>query len=130
MRVRVRHNSYLGRPKEQLLPGASEQSERHYVVGTELDVHAVVVFEGRVQFCVFDRFGDFTGDYAWMFDVLDGAVPRDWIVNCFEGAVSMVVGPEFVAKSVEAYQAFVELVPEAVQKMRERSIGATASEGL
>jgi len=119
MKVKVLHSSYVGRSNEQL-GGPYQQSERHYVIGSELEVHAIVVFEGRILFCVFDKFEDFTWDYPWMFEVLDGAVPDDWIVNCFDGAVSMIVGPEFLAKNVEAYQEFVELVPEAVQRMRER----------
>lgn len=88
--------------------------------GKEYEVHAAAVFEGLVLVQVVDDFGYPGWKPAWLFDVIDPAVPADWICSTFHDEPSFLLGPEFVAGGQERYAAMVELEPEQVERFWKR----------
>jgi hypothetical protein len=75
----------------------------------EYEVHAVVVYNGVVLFQVVDDLGDPNWRPAMLFDVVDASVPDDWICTSFREQPTLLLGPEFVAKDIDAYERMVEL---------------------
>jgi hypothetical protein len=57
---------------------------------------------------------------AWLFDVVDPSIPGDWICSTFRDDPCLVLGPAFVAGSLEAYAAMVELEPAQVEQFWQR----------
>lgn len=116
MRVRAR----------KATPAAAPASLRRYLgqtlvtAGKEYEVHAAAVFEGLVFVQVVDDVGYPGWEPAWLFDVVDPAVPADWICSTFHDDPSLVLGPEFIASSTEHYRAMVELEPAQVEKFWKR----------
>jgi hypothetical protein len=95
------------------------------------DVHAIAVFEGVVALQVMDDLWVETrlpNWYpAWLFDVVERALDDDWIVGVFQAEPAIVVGPDFVAASLESYEQMVELYRDKVDRFRQRiSDGASA----
>jgi hypothetical protein len=88
--------------------------------GKEYEVYAAAVFEGLVLVQIIDDLGYPGWKPAWLFDVVDPAVPADWICSTFHDDPSLVLGPEFVASSTERYTAMVELEPGQVEKFWKR----------
>jgi hypothetical protein len=91
--------------------------------GKEYEVHAAAVFEGLVLMQVIDDLGYPGWKPAWLFDVVDTTVPTDWICSTFHDDPSFVLGPEFIASSLEGYAAMVELEPEQVERFWKRAGG-------
>ncbi len=88
--------------------------------GKEYEVHAVAVFEGQVVMLVVNDLGHPNWRPAWLFDVVDSAIPTDWICSTFHDEPSLVLGPDFIAGSVEEYNAMAELEPEQVERFWRR----------
>lgn len=88
--------------------------------GKEYEVHAAAVFEGLLLVQVIDDVGYPAWKPAWLFDVVDRAVPTDWICSTFHDDPSLVLGPEFIAGGQERYAAMVELEPEQVERFWKR----------
>lgn len=86
----------------------------------EYEVHAVAVFEGLAMMQVVADLGHPVWEPAWLFDVVDSSLPSDWICSTFRNNPSLVLGPDFVAGSLEAYVSMVELHPEQVDRFWER----------
>lgn len=78
-------------------------------VGRHYDVFALAVFEGQPLFQVVDDLRYPAWLPSWLFDVVDPALPSDWIGNVFREEPSFVAGPDFVAKDQAAYGRMVEL---------------------
>jgi hypothetical protein len=57
---------------------------------------------------------------AWLFDVIDSLIPRDWICSTFHDDPALVLGPDFIARDLEGYAAMVELDPEQVGRFWNR----------
>lgn len=110
MRVRVREVDHSTAPS-QVQPYLGQTLT---TVGADYEVHAMSVFEGVVLLQVIDDVGYPGWKPAWLFDVLDSAMPSDWICSTFHDEPSLVVGPSFVAAGLEGYQAMVELEPKQV----------------
>jgi hypothetical protein len=89
-------------------------------VGVEYDVHAAAVFEGLVLMLLVDDLGYPGWKPAWLFDVVDSAIPNDWIFCSFHDDPALVLGPDFIARSVESYTAMVELEPGQVERFWSR----------
>ena len=77
--------------------------------GREYGVHALAVFEGHVSLQIVDDLGHPAWHAAWLFDVVDPSVPDDWSVSIFRTEPSLVVGPPFVARDLDAYARMVQL---------------------
>jgi hypothetical protein len=82
--------------------------------GRRYEVHAIAVFDGRASFQVVDDLRYPAWYPAWLFDVTDSALPPDWICNVFREEPALVIGPEFVARDLAAYQGMVELFADKV----------------
>lgn len=117
MRVRARATDRAAAP-EPVRPylGAAPA----VTTGKEYEVHAAAVFEGLFLLQIVDDSQYPSWKPAWLFEVLDPAMPSDWICSCFPDEPSVVLGPWFIARSLEAYQAMVELEPEQVDRFWKR----------
>jgi hypothetical protein len=95
--------------------------------GERYQVFAVAVFEGHGMLQVVDDLRYPAWLPAWLFDVDDPSLPRDWICNAFREEPVLLLGPDFVAKDHEAYASMVELETGQVERFwkRFRSLEAT-----
>ena len=82
--------------------------------GRQYDVHAIAVFEGLPSFHVVDDLRYPAWYPAWLFDLADTALPPDWICNVFREQPALVIGPDFVASDLDAYEGMVELAADKV----------------
>jgi hypothetical protein len=72
---------------------------------------------------VVDDLGYPNWEPAWLFDVVDSAIPGDWICSAFHDDPALVLGPDFIARSLEEYVAMVELDPQQVERFWNRIAG-------
>jgi hypothetical protein len=100
-------------------------NQRFVTEGKEYDVYAIAVFNGVVLLQTVDDLGYPAWTPHVIFDVSDSSVPRDWICNVLpeqaEDDVSMLIGPEFLAKDLPSYVAMVELEADQVDRFWKRS---------
>jgi hypothetical protein len=119
MRLVAIHATYEGCP-----PGVagfgSARTETHISLGKEYEAHAIAVFQGTVVVQVINDLNIIVWKPAWFFKSHDSFVPVDWICNLFDAEPVMVIGPEFVASSLLAYNSMVELDDDQVQRFRQR----------
>lgn len=98
--------------------------------GREYDVHAIAVFRGVVQLQVTDDHyhgSGFPAWYpAWLFDVVEHSLDNGWIVGVFQAEPAIVIGPDFVAASLESYEQMVELYREKLDRFRLRIADRTS----
>ncbi len=88
--------------------------------GKDYDAHALATYEGVVLYQIVDD-AELPGwKPAWLFDVIEPTIPADWIARTFHDEPSLVIGPAFVAESLDAYRAMVELEPEQVDRFWKR----------
>ena len=111
MRVRARTKDYATAPTA-VRPYLGQTL---ITSGREYEVYAAVVFEGIVLTQVIDDSDRPGWKPAWLFEVVDATVPADWICSMFRDEPSLILGPAFVAGSLEQYTAMVELEPEQVE---------------
>jgi hypothetical protein len=119
MRVRAIHHRADGAPPavRAVVPPLADlpiTSEREY------DVYALSVFGGVVYLQIISDYQIVQWLPSWFFRVDDQLVPSDWICSVFDDEPSMVLGPEFVAGSIEAYSRMVELEPESEARFWEQ----------
>jgi len=93
--------------------------------GRQYDVHAIAVFEGQPSLLVVDDLRNPAWYPAWLFEVVDTALPPDWICNVFREEPALVVGPDFVASDLAAYEGMVELAADRVDLFWKR-VGSDA----
>jgi hypothetical protein len=98
--------------------------QRFITVGKEYAVHAVAVLTNGVAFL---QFVDDLGYPAWqpyiLFEVVDMSLPADWRCNCLktrDGGNAMFLGPDFVVRDEQSYQAMVELDADQVDRFWKR----------
>ena len=91
--------------------GFSPSSILYLTKGVKYDVHAISLFEGYFFVQVINDIKTPCWFPLDFFDLCDNKVPNDWICNFFAEEPKMVLGPEFVAKSIEAYNAMAQLEP-------------------
>ena len=73
------------------------------------EVHAVSVFEKVTFFLVIDDLDTPVFLPSWAFSLTSKDVPEDWICNTdLGGEVDLVIGPEFIARDLEAYIAMID----------------------
>lgn len=89
-------------------------------VGQLYDVHAVAVFDGCPMLQIVDDIRYPAWYPAWLFDVVEPSIPDDWVCKVFREEPSLVLGPEFIAKSIDSYADMVELVPDQVDRFWKR----------
>jgi hypothetical protein len=88
--------------------------------GKAYEAHAIAVFEGVDLILVVDDDGMIGWRPGWLFDVVDSSLPADWICQVFHSQVSLVMGPEFIAKDEAAYAAMVDLDDDQVERFWRR----------
>jgi hypothetical protein len=106
------------------------EKERSYVappqlfltVSRDYEVHVVSVFDGVVFVLIVDDLSSPVFQPACLFEVVDSGVPSDWVCRVFSGGpVALVMGPEFIAGSVESYNAMVDQERAQVEAFWERA---------
>jgi hypothetical protein len=118
MKVRAIRNSYADAPPH-VLRGASSRTQTHLTVGKEYEVYTISFYQGCLYLLVIVDHGDESFRPSWFFEIVDRTVPKDWQVNLFDDGdlLQGLVGPEFIVRDGESYNALVEMEPEAVEKM-------------
>jgi hypothetical protein len=94
------------------------------IIGDHYDVHAVVVFDGIVFYLIVGVSGHPQWLPAILFSFSTLSVADDWIYTIvdtigFHG-VSLIAGPEFIAKDIASYTAMVEMDPVQVDRFWKR----------
>jgi hypothetical protein len=106
------------------LPGAVARfaplGQVFVTAGRRYEVFAVSVFEGQVAFQVVDDIEYPAWLPAVLFDLEDATLPSDWICNIFQQEPTLVLGPRFVANSLDVYRKMVELEADSVTQFWER----------
>jgi hypothetical protein len=92
----------------------------YLTTGQVYAVCCIALFEGVVVLQVVDDLRMPSWLPAWFFEVVDRSMPADWICSLFVEDPTLVLGPEFVAQTQEAYAAMVELHPEQVDRFWKR----------
>lgn len=86
----------------------------------EYNIYALSSWENHFFFLIRSD-SDFPAwPHSSIFSVTDSGIPDDWICTIRSGQVKMILGPEFVADDIEAYNSMVELETEAVKSFWER----------
>ena len=107
MQVVARHVDVATAPPE--LAGLVTPGQVFLTAGRTYAVFSLAVFKGRTTLQVVDDLRYPAWLPAWLFDVVDAAVPSDWICNVFHDDPVLVAGPPFVAKDQGAHARMVEL---------------------
>lgn len=105
---------------EELRPFLGAPGQACVTVGKEYEVHAACVFEGHLAMQFVNDIGWPSWMPAWLFDVVDPSIPADWICSAFHEDPSVVIGPEFIASSLDAHAAMTDLEPEPVARFWKR----------
>lgn len=118
MKVRAIRNSYADAPPH-VAWGTSPRSQTHLTVGKEYDVYTISFYKACLCLLVIDDFGTESFKPSWFFEIVDRKVPKDWQVNLFDDGDRLqgLIGPEFIVRDGESYDALIEQEPEAVEKM-------------
>jgi len=109
MRLLAIRQTFEGCPPEVLRVAGFPESVTHITKGKEYEVFAVAIWNGVPFVQIICDLGIEAWLPKWLFTLVTHDIPCDWIINCFEGDVSLVLGPSFVAESKEAYEAMVNL---------------------
>lgn len=97
------------------LPG-----EPNLKIGEEHEVHGVAIIEDRMHYLLLR--GDFYTSFklSWQFELPDSPIPSEWICSLFREVDCLLLGPDFVAGSLDAYQIAAESSQEVAGKLRRR----------
>lgn len=109
MRLLAIRQTFEGCPPEVLRVAGFPESITHITREKEYEAFAVAVWDGVPFVQIICDLEVETWLPKWLFTLVSHDIPSDWIINCFEGEVSRVLGPSFVAESKEAYDAMVNL---------------------
>lgn len=88
--------------------------------GKQYEVYGVAVVQGVIYVAIVDDTGLHMSKPIWLFELVDKTLPNDWICNFFPEQFALVLGPELLAKSAEAYDQLVERDPEVSVPFWER----------
>ena len=83
-------------------------------------VHSVVVYQGIVFYLIIDDDNSPNWEPAWLFDMSDSKIPMDWTCGVYDDWPNLVLGPEFITVSQDAYRQLVEREPERLQLLAVR----------
>lgn len=118
MKVRAIRNSFVDAPPHIAKMGFP-RSKTHLTIGKEYDVYAVSVYKGCMCLLVIVDHGDESFMPSWFFEIVERTVPKDWQINLFDDGdyLQGLIGPEFIVRDAESYDALINEEPEAVEKM-------------
>lgn len=114
MRVAARHDSFAECPAGMVDLGFRPETQVLVTVAKEYEVYAISRWRGISYLQVIDDTGTLSWYPTWLFEVRDASLPNDWLCNFFESEIEMIMGPDFVARDMEAYTNMVELHPHSV----------------
>jgi hypothetical protein len=109
MRIRAIRSTFAGCPAGLSEIGFTPSSQVVVTSGREYEVYAAVSFRSVVFFLVVDDADGPAWLPAWLFAIVNRAIPADWIVNALDNGLSLIAGPRFIADTDESYRAMVEL---------------------
>lgn len=107
MRVRFRAPELATLPRDEAIYVSPQQLflslDKTYVV------HAVSVYDHIVFVQIVDDLDTPVFKPRVLFEMVESGVPRDWICNVFaDGPVQMILGPSYVAKDLDSYNAMID----------------------
>jgi hypothetical protein len=80
----------------------------------EYEVYALAIFSGETILLVVSDI-DYPGWYTSnFFETVDATIPSNWICSFSSDEPTLIIGPNFIAFSLDSYRAMVELEPESV----------------
>jgi hypothetical protein len=120
MRLLAIRQTFEECPPEISAIGVFPDSVTHVTKGKIYEAYAIAVWSGVPVFQVIDDLGSVTWLAGWLFKIESNDIPEDWVINCFEGKVSLVMGPSFVAENEAAYDAMIDEEVEAKTKFWQR----------
>ncbi len=88
--------------------------------GKEYEAHALSVTNGIVYVQIVDESGWPNWTPVWFFDLVDPAIPHDWISRVDHGRVQLVLGPEFVARDAETLSSMASMDADQVARFWKR----------
>lgn len=118
MKVKMVRPKTERRPPE--LVARLPEGQTFITLGKEYEVHAMSLFKGQLNVQIIDDLRRINWYPAWFFETFDSSVPSDWICNLFNSELSMVIGPKFLAESIESCSSMVQLDDDLVQKFWRR----------
>lgn len=95
---------------------------RNVTIGREYEVHCLVVLDGHSFVLLVDDRSMPHVFPMWFFDLVDGSIPEDWITTHLHDPPFLAVGPEFIVKDAEAYNAMVESDPDPLHLFWQRDL--------
>ncbi len=120
MKVLAREVKIIECPPSVASFGFSQPNKVHVTVGRQYVVHAISMFRTVLFLQVVDDL-EYPAWYpAWFFENLDMSLPSDWICNIQRDDPQLIMGPSFIAKNEDAYNAMVQLESEPVKLFWER----------
>lgn len=118
MKVRAIRNSFVDAPPHVAKKGFP-RTQTHLTVGKEYDVYAMSFYEGCLSLLVIADHGHESFRPSWFFEIVERTLPADWQVNLFDDGnyLQGLIGPEFIVRDGESYDALINEEPKAVEKM-------------
>jgi hypothetical protein len=122
MRVLARYSSFKGIPREWVSSGTTEESQLFLTKGRGYDVHAISASVHDTCYLIINDENLFRWEYSWMFEILEGTIPSDWIVGSLPTPYDRdtIIGPSFLTSSVEVYSDIAEGLQPAINLMWDR----------
>jgi hypothetical protein len=109
--MKVKTLSHL---KQAVLSSDTPPSQIFLTASKEYEVYALAVFDGDTIFLVVSDI-DYPHWYiSKFFETVDAQIPSNWICNFSSDEPTIIIGPDFMASSLDSYRAMVELEPESV----------------
>lgn len=97
------------------------ESQTFVTVGKEYEVHAVSVYRHVVFLLIVDDLNATVFVPALIFEILCQDMPADWICGVItKSGVDVVVGPDFVARDLDAYCSMVDMESDSVDNLWRR----------
>lgn len=101
----------------QIRPFVS-RSQTFITPGRTYEVHAISCYQKVIFVLVHDDYEMPAFIPRDLFEIISKVVPSDWICNIFtDHGVDFVLGPEFIAKDIDSYNAVVDQEREQVARV-------------
>lgn len=100
--------------------GYSSITELNIKKDVEYEVYAISLFENNIYLQIIND----ANIPEWMpnvfFEIINNEMPSDWVCNFFLDDPKLIIGPDFIAKDINSYNAMVELEPNEAKLFWER----------
>ncbi len=86
--------------------------------GKEYPAYALSIYVKVVFLLIIDDLETPVFLPSWLFEIVSPDIPKDWICNLrVDDDVDMVIGTEFIAKDLEAYNSLADQEPEQLDRV-------------